>query len=144
MADIDDDLVRVYREGLRPTHQKHAIDLMANARQVQLLASLPGRKAGLGALEIADDGTLAFALGGVICVTHIKALDELPGPAAPVALKSTDPGFGPGSGWEWEEAKRYRLFFQQVSKVLPSKCIYPRLTAAYVIRISRPDWYDIP
>ena len=80
VADIDDNLVRVYREGLRPTHQKHAIDLMANARQVQLLASLPGRKAGLSALEIADDGTLAFALGGVICVTHIKALDELPQP----------------------------------------------------------------
>ena len=80
VADIDDNLVRVYTEGLRPTHQKHAIDLMANARQVQLLASLPGRKAGLGALEIADDGTIGFALGGVVCVTCLKALDELPQP----------------------------------------------------------------
>jgi hypothetical protein len=80
VADIDDNLVRVYAEGLRPTHQKHAIDLMVNTRQVQLLASLPGRKAGLGALEIADDGTIAFALGGVACVTDLKALDELPQP----------------------------------------------------------------
>lgn len=80
VADIDDNLVRVYDGTLRPTHQKHAIDLMAEARQVQLLASLPGRKAGLSALDIANDGGIAFALGGVICVTQVRLLDELPQP----------------------------------------------------------------
>ena len=78
LADIDDNLVRVYDSTLRPTHQKHAIDLVIAARQVQLLASLPGRKAGLGTLEVADSGNLIFGLGGIVCVTNLKALDELP------------------------------------------------------------------
>ncbi|GAB4575122.1 MAG: hypothetical protein Kow0077_25110 [Anaerolineae bacterium] len=80
LGDIDDNVVRVYDSELRPTHQKHAIDLIATARQVQLIASLPGRKAGLSALDISDRGTIVFALGGVVCVTELKALDVLPQP----------------------------------------------------------------
>lgn len=80
LADIDDNLIRVYQGDLRPTHQKHAIDLVADAKQVQLLASLPGRKAALAALDVANDGTIVFALGGVVCVTSMEALDALPQP----------------------------------------------------------------
>lgn len=80
LGDIDDNLLRVYGAELHPTHQKYAIDLVAAARQVQLLASLPGRKAGLSAVDISDRGSIAFALGGVICVTDLKALDVLPQP----------------------------------------------------------------
>ncbi len=80
LGDIDDNVVRIYDSALRPTHQKHAIDLVASSRQVQLLASLPGRKSGLSALDITDKGVIAFALGGVICVTDIKNLDVLPQP----------------------------------------------------------------
>lgn len=80
LGDIDDNLIRVYDGELRPVSQKHAIDLMAASRQVQLLASLPGRKAGLSAVDVSDRGTIVFALGGVICVTDVKALDILPQP----------------------------------------------------------------
>jgi WD40 repeat protein len=82
LGDIDDNLIRVYDSTLRPTHQKHAIDLMTTSRQVQLLASLPGRKAGLSAVDVTDKGAIAFSLGGVICVTDIKTLDALPQPRA--------------------------------------------------------------
>jgi hypothetical protein len=80
LGDIDDSVIRLYDRELRPTHQKHAIDLMAAARQVQLMASLPGRKAGLSAVDISDRGDVAFALGGVVCATDVKALDLLPQP----------------------------------------------------------------
>lgn len=80
LGDIDDNLIRVYDSELRPASQKHAIDLMAASKQVQLLASLPGRKAGLSAVDVSDRGTIAFALGGVICVTDVKSLDVLPQP----------------------------------------------------------------
>ncbi len=80
LGDIDDNLIRVYDAELRPAYQKYAIDLVAAARQVQLMASLPGRKAGLSAVDISDRGSIGFALGGVICVTDLKALDVLPQP----------------------------------------------------------------
>ena len=80
LGDTDDNVIRIYDTQLRPTHQKHAIDLVVDTRQVQLLASLPGRKAGLTALDISDSGVITFALGGVVCVTGIKALDAIPQP----------------------------------------------------------------
>ncbi len=80
LGDIDDNLLRVYQKDLHQTHQKHAIDLVVEARQVQLLASLPGRKAALAALDVSNDGDVVFALGGVVCATHLAALDALPQP----------------------------------------------------------------
>lgn len=80
IADIDDNVVRVYSSDLRPTAQKHAIDLVSQARQVQLIASMPDPRVAVGALAVSDDGTLAFALGGVVCVSALEALDELPQP----------------------------------------------------------------
>ncbi|MBN1965456.1 MAG: hypothetical protein JW910_12475 [Anaerolineae bacterium] len=80
LADVDDNVIRLYDGRLRATHQRYAIDLVADARQVQLLASLPGRKVALTALDVADDGTLVFALGGVVCVTSREQLDVLPQP----------------------------------------------------------------
>lgn len=80
LGDVDDNLIRVYDSTLRPTHQKHAIDLIASARQVQLIASLPGRKVGISAVDISDKGVIGFALGGVVCVVDLKALDVLPQP----------------------------------------------------------------
>lgn len=80
LADIDDNLIRLYDHEFRQTHQKYAIDILADARQTQLIASLPGRKAALAALDVSDDGDIAFALGGVVCVSHREALDVLPQP----------------------------------------------------------------
>ncbi len=80
LADIDDNVIRIYDGTLSPTHQKHAIDLVLEARQVQLMASLPGRRVALAAVDVSTDGTLAFALGGVVCITSVHALDVLPQP----------------------------------------------------------------
>jgi len=80
LGDVDDNLIRIYDNTLHPTHQKHAIDLIAGARQVQLIASLPGRKAGISAVDVSDRGVIGFALGGVVCLVDLKALDVLPQP----------------------------------------------------------------
>lgn len=80
LADADDNVIRIYDADLNPTHQRHAIDLIAQARQVQLLASSPGRRASVAALDVSDDGAVVFALGGVVCATRLAALNVLPQP----------------------------------------------------------------
>lgn len=78
-SDLETGVVRVYDGAeLSPTHQRHAIDLLSEATQLQLIADLPSPQAAPGALAIADDGTLAFAMSGVICVTGVKAMDVVP------------------------------------------------------------------
>ncbi len=80
LSDMDDNVIRIYDGALRPTHQKYAIDLIATARQVQLVASMPGRKAGIAALDVSNNGLVAFALGGVVCVTDLTMFSALPQP----------------------------------------------------------------
>ncbi|WP_347259140.1 hypothetical protein, partial [Methylocaldum sp.] len=57
---------------LTPIRQRFAIELVAEAFQVQLLADMPPVQAALSALALADDGLLAFAMSGVICLTDIS------------------------------------------------------------------------
>ncbi|PJF41271.1 MAG: hypothetical protein D6737_05105 [Chloroflexi bacterium] len=80
-SDPDTGVIRVYDgNDLAATHQRHAIDLMADARQVQLMAELPPAGVALRGLNIDDDGVIAFAMSGVVCVTDIHVMDELPRP----------------------------------------------------------------
>lgn len=80
-SDIESGVVRVYQgDDLLPTHQRHAIDLLMEATQVQLLADLPPLSVALSALALNDAGTLAFAISGVLCVTDVAELDVLPRP----------------------------------------------------------------
>lgn len=77
--DSESGVLRVYHgESLTPTHQKFAIDLVAHATQVQLLADLPPTDTTLSTLVAHNRGTIAFAMAGVVCVSDIREMDELP------------------------------------------------------------------
>ena len=80
-SDIETGVVRVYNgHDLAPTHQRFAIDLLAEATQIQLLADLPPTTVAPGSLAINNQGILAFAMSGVVCVTALEQMDELPRP----------------------------------------------------------------
>jgi hypothetical protein len=80
-SDPDTGVIRVYNgQELVPTHQRHAIDLLHDAAQLQLIADLPPHNAAPGALAIDDHGTLAFTMSGMVCVSSLKYMDELPRP----------------------------------------------------------------
>jgi hypothetical protein len=80
-SDLETGVVRIYDGGdLTPTYQRHAFDLLAASTQLQLLADLPPSDVALTALVVADNGVLAFAMSGVVCVTHVEHMDALPRP----------------------------------------------------------------
>jgi WD40 repeat protein len=80
-SDLETGVIRVYDgEDLTPSHQRHAIDLLQDAAQLQLLADLPPVSAAPSALVIDDKGNVAFSISGVVCLTTLKELDALPRP----------------------------------------------------------------
>jgi hypothetical protein len=80
-SDAEAGVIRIYHgESLVPTHQKFAIDLVARATQVQLLADLPPLDTIARALTVHAKGVIAFAMSGVVCVTDVSQMDELPRP----------------------------------------------------------------
>lgn len=80
-SDMEAGVIRAYKgESLVLTHQKFAIDLVADAEQVQLLADLPPRETAISAIATYNRGIFAFAMSGVLCVTSVDAMDELPRP----------------------------------------------------------------
>lgn len=80
-SDMDTGVLRVYGgTQLQPLHQRFAIDLIAEATQLQLIADLPPMMVALSALTIDNQKNIAFAMSGVICVTHTQYMDDLPRP----------------------------------------------------------------
>jgi len=77
-SDLDSNVVRVYDEELNQTHQRYAVDLLAEAKKSQLLASSAMATAALGPLAISSKGVLAFALSGMICVTSLARMKAQP------------------------------------------------------------------
>ncbi|HLA44134.1 MAG TPA: hypothetical protein VJZ27_11895, partial [Aggregatilineales bacterium] len=55
-------------------------DLLTSARQVQLFVDTPDETAPLVAVDITNDGLLAFSMSGVLCTAHIEGMTELPQP----------------------------------------------------------------
>ncbi len=81
VEDAETGVLRVYNGAdLTPLYQRHTLDLLTEAAQLQLLADLPPAHAALGALTADDDGRLAFAIAGIICLSHIKHMNPLPRP----------------------------------------------------------------
>lgn len=81
ISDAETGVLRVYSGAdLTPTHQRHAIDLLQDAAQIQLIADLPPPSAGVGALAVDNQGIVAFALSGVVCVTAVEQMTPLPRP----------------------------------------------------------------
>ena len=78
-SDNEAGLIRVYQgSDLRHSHQRYAQDLIMEARQLQLLADLPPVSVAISALALGENGEIAFAMAGMVCVTHISHLTELP------------------------------------------------------------------
>lgn len=74
-TDSETGILRVYQgERMHFTHQKFAIDLFAAAQQVQLLADVPTPRLGVSALTVTDEGVVAFAMDGIVTVTHFTAM----------------------------------------------------------------------
>ena len=64
----------MYDSDLVPLHQRHAVDLMARATQVQLIADPPPSRITLHTLAVDNNGTIAFALAGVVCVSDVTQM----------------------------------------------------------------------
>lgn len=80
-SDRESSVLRVYHgETLVLTHQKFAIDLVAEADQLQLMADLPPVGSSISAIAAYNRGLFAFSMGGVVCVSSVEALDEIPRP----------------------------------------------------------------
>jgi hypothetical protein len=78
-SDPETGVIRVYNgEDLTPTHQRHAMDMLQDADELQLLADLPPWGAAPGSMAIDDKGNVAFNISGVVCVTALKRMDALP------------------------------------------------------------------
>ena len=78
-CDVETNVLRLYNgTNLKPTHQRHAEDLMASATQVQLIADPPPAQVAVSALALSNKGMLAFALAGVICASDMDELTALP------------------------------------------------------------------
>ncbi len=81
-SDNEAGLIRVYSGAdLAPSHQRFAQDLVAAARQVQLMADLPPLSAAINALAAGRRGTIGFAMSGMICITNVNQMTPLPPPA---------------------------------------------------------------
>jgi len=82
-SDMESGVLRIYKgDMLVLTHQKFAIDLVADANQIQLMADLPPMGTAISAMTAYNRGIIAFAMAGVVCVTDVKHMDEVPRPKA--------------------------------------------------------------
>lgn len=80
-SDGEAGVLRVYKASdLSLTHQRFAIDLVAEATQVQLLADLPPLDTGISSLTLDDSGNIAFVMAGVVCASDLSYMDEVPRP----------------------------------------------------------------
>jgi hypothetical protein len=78
-TDNESGVIRLYRgDDLQLTHQKFAIDLVAHAQQLQLLAEMPPVMTAVTSMALYNAGIVTFAMAGVICVTHSDHMDALP------------------------------------------------------------------
>lgn len=79
-CDVETNVLRGYDgNSLSARYQRHAVDLMAQATQLQLIADLPPAQVAVSALALSNKGTVAFALAGVICTSEVTEMDALPG-----------------------------------------------------------------
>ena len=73
-------MIRLYDAQLTLARQGSAERLLDRANLVQLFVMMPAPGAQLTAIALANDGTLAFALGGLLCVTQAAELVPQPQP----------------------------------------------------------------
>lgn len=79
-SDLDANIIRVYDgRDLTPTHQRFALDLLADAKRTQSISSALAANTAVGALAINNKGVIAFAMSGMVCATNLTRLLALPG-----------------------------------------------------------------
>ncbi|MDQ7024680.1 MAG: hypothetical protein Q9P44_03895 [Anaerolineae bacterium] len=80
-SDMESGVIRAYKsDKLTLTHQRFAIDLVIASNQVQLLADLPPIGTAVSALVAHARGEFAFAMSGVVCMSSVEYMDEVPRP----------------------------------------------------------------
>lgn len=77
-TDLESHVLRIYNAELVLTHQRFAIDLLADAKRAQLLGGAGTSGSAVGAVALTSKGVLAFALGGALCVTNTGRMKLLP------------------------------------------------------------------
>ncbi|MDL1901947.1 hypothetical protein FBR02_14410 [Anaerolineae bacterium CFX9] len=78
-SDLDANVLRIYRgDDLTATHQRFAVDLLADAKRTQLMAGAISGTAAAGPLALNNKGAFIFAMGGVICATNIAKMRSVP------------------------------------------------------------------
>jgi hypothetical protein len=78
-TDLDAGIIRIYRgDDMTLTHQRFAIDLVAMAQQVQLMAELPPVGIATHALAATDPSLIAFSMSGIVCLASIDDMAPLP------------------------------------------------------------------
>jgi hypothetical protein len=74
-GDLDAGVIRVYGgKDWAPTHQRFAVDLLADARRAQLVGAGTTSGAALGPIAVGAKGALAFAIAGTVCATSIARM----------------------------------------------------------------------
>jgi hypothetical protein len=82
VGDREQGIMRLYDVELTLMRQRATLDVLARTAQLQLFDALLPPDGTPETVDVANDGTLAFALTGILCLTHIDELTALPQPRA--------------------------------------------------------------
>jgi hypothetical protein len=79
-GDLDSNMIRVYDgKTLTPTHQRFAVELLADAKKTQAISSALAANTAVGSLVITGKGVIAFSMSGMVCATSLSRMIALPG-----------------------------------------------------------------
>lgn len=83
LVDLDANVIRVYDGAtFAPTHQRFALDLLADAKKTQLFPTAAASSAAVGPVAMTNRGVMAFAISGIVCATNLTRMKLLPRPTA--------------------------------------------------------------
>ncbi len=78
-GDLDSNIIRVYNgKNFTPTHQRFAVDLLADAKKTQSISSALAANTAVGTLAITNKGVIVFAMSGMICATNLTRMTAMP------------------------------------------------------------------
>ncbi len=78
-GDLDSNMIRVYDgRRLTPTHQRFAVELLADAKKTQSISSTLAANTAVGTLAITNKGVLVFAMSGMLCATNLTRMIAMP------------------------------------------------------------------
>lgn len=88
-GDLDSNMIRVYDgKALTPTHQRFAVELLADAKKTQTISSALAANTAVGTLALTNKGVIVFAMSGMVCATNLSRMIALPGAKVPSSVES--------------------------------------------------------